>query len=142
MGSWPKDPAASRALKKRLIVLRDKGRDKRSGNFRRDEYKDNIAIRTAIVPLMGHVEIDLEVPIELTQLPLDQVAHDQGMAATEKLAQCQTSIARKQPALVAYRSFDQCFVRDHLFVGGVVAENAEPAGKATEHRIGYERKGL
>jgi hypothetical protein len=72
---------------------------------------------------MGHVEIELEVPIELTQLSLDQVTDEQRMATTEELAQSQTSIARKQPALFAHRSLDQCFVRDHIFVSDVIPEN-------------------
>lgn len=138
MGSWPKDLAASRTLKKRLEVLRDKGKDKMNCNFRRDGYEDDVTICTTIVPLMGHVEIDLEVPMELAQLSFDQVAHDQGMPTTKELAQCQTSISCKQPAMFAHHTLDQCFVRDHLFVGGVVAENAEPACEATEHRIGHE----
>lgn len=120
------------------MVLRDKGRDKRSGNFRRDEYKDNIAIRTAIVSLMGHVEIDLEVSMELTQLSVNFIACDQGMPIAKELTQCQTPISCKQPAMFAHHTLDQCFVRDHLFVGSVVAENAEPACEATEHRIGHE----
>ena len=60
---------------------------------------------------------------ELSKLFVEVIADDQRMAATEKLANCQTSISCKQPALVLYRSLDQCFVRDRLFVGGVIAEN-------------------
>lgn len=91
---------------------------------------------------MGHVEIDHVIPMELTQLPLDQVAHDQAMTATEELAQDQMPIPREQPPVFAKCTLNQDVVRDCLFIGGVVAENAQPAREATEHRIGYEALGL
>lgn len=86
MSSRPKDLAALRALKKRLVLLRDKGRDKGNCNFRRDGYEDDIAVRTAIVPLSVYVEIDLEISMKLAQLSLHHIACDQGMPTAEELA--------------------------------------------------------
>lgn len=139
MSPWPKDLAALRTLEKLSVLLCDEGRDKGKCNFGRDGYEDDVAIRAAIVPLSVHVEIDPEISMELMQLSFDDIACDQGAPATEKLAQCQTPISREQPTLLAYRSLDQCFVRDYLFIRCVVAENAQPACQTTKHGIGYER---
>jgi len=84
--SWPKDAAALRALKKRLVLPSDKGRNKGNCRFRREGYEDDIAVRTTIVSVMVHIEIDHEVHMELAQLPFDQIACDQGVTAAKGLA--------------------------------------------------------
>lgn len=91
---------------------------------------------------MVHVEIELEVAMDLVQLSFDLVAVDQGMAATEQLPQRQTPIARQQPSIFAERALDQRLIFNDLFVSRVITENAQPACQTAEHGIGNEARGI
>lgn len=138
MGPGPKDAATLRALEKLSILLCDKGRDQGGGFIVRDGHERDIAVRTAIPSLVVHIKIDLEILVELTQLFFEVIADDEGVTTTKDLALCQVPVACEQPQILAEHAFDQHIVCDHLFVSRVVAENAQPARKATEHRISHE----
>jgi hypothetical protein len=140
MGPRPENEATPRALKKRLVLLPDKGRDEGCGVIVRDRCEGDVAICATIVPLSIHVEIDLEVLIELAQLSFDHIACKQGVTTAEELAEHQASIAREQPSVFAERALDQYLVGDGLFIRCVVTENTEPARKAAEHGIGHETR--
>lgn len=88
--------------------------------------------------LVVYVKFDLETLMQLTQLNFEVIAFDESVTTTDDLALCQVPVAREQPPVFAERAFDQHLVCDHLFVGRVVAENAQPACEATEHGIGHE----
>lgn len=60
------------------------------------------------------------------------------MPAAEEPTERQVPITREQPAVFADRPLDQPLVRDHLFIGRVVAENPQPARQPAEHGIGDE----
>ncbi len=141
MGPGPEDAATARALEKLLILLRDKGRNQRACLIGRNGYQHDIAVRAAIASLGIHLKLEVEILMELAQLAFDVVALDQGVPPAEDPASGQVSVAREQPPVFAKRALDQLPVLDDLFIGRIVAENAEPAGKAAEHRIGHEAGG-
>ncbi len=141
MATLPKDPAAPRTLEKLLILLCNIGRNQKSSLVAWHGDEQDVAIRTTKVPPTVHVEIEPEVAMKLVQLLFDLVAVDQGMAATEQLALRQPSIAGEQPPLFAHHPLDQFLIRDHVVVGRVVAENAQPASQTAEHGIGYKTCG-
>lgn len=141
MGPRPKNAATVGALEKLTILLCDKGRDQRNSLIVSERREHNVAVRTSIPSLVVRLELDFEVLAELAQLAIEIIAHDQGVTTTEDLALCQAPVAREQPSILTERSFDQDIVRNDLFIGRVVAENAEPARKATEHRVGHEAYG-
>lgn len=123
------------------MLLGDKRKDEGNGFVVRDRCEHNVAIRAPIAPTVVHIEIDLEVLVKLTQLAFKVIACDQGASATEELAKHQTTVACEQPPVLFDRAHDQGIVRDDLFVGDVVAKNAQPAGEPSEHGIGYEACG-
>ncbi len=139
--SRPKDSATLRTLEKLLILPCNKGRDQESSLVAWNGNERDVAIRTTIVPPTVHIEIELEIPMELVQLSFDYIARDQGMPTAEEFAQHQASIAREQPTMFAHYILDQRLVGDCLFIRCVVTENAQPAYEATEHRIGDEAHG-
>src|SRR5574341_222966 len=78
--------------------------------------------------------------MELTQLIFEVIAFDESVTTTEDLALCQVPIAREQPPVLPDHALDQHIVRDHLFVSRVIAEDAQPAREATEHRVGHKSR--
>jgi hypothetical protein len=142
MGSRPKDAATARALEELAILLRDIGRNQRSGVLVRDESESRIAVGAAVPSSVAHVEIDLKISIELTQLLFEVIAREQGVTPAEDLALSQVPVAREQPSILTERSLDQRIVGDDLVISRVVAKDTQPARKATEHRVGDEPLGL
>jgi hypothetical protein len=106
VGALPKDPAAPGALEKFSIPLGDEGRDKGNGIIVRERHQNGVAIRTSIVSMIAHAEIDLDLPVELAQLTFKIVADNQRVPAAEKLAKHQASVAREQPPILPERPLD------------------------------------
>lgn len=129
------------ALHELMMFLGYVRRDLRHCLFARNRHQSFIAVRTAIAALITHTEIDLKVPVELAELAFHVIARDQCVAAAEDSSLGQVSIAREQPPILPKRTRDQRLIFNDLFVGGVVAEDTQPAGQAAEHRINHEADG-
>ncbi len=125
------------------MLLCDKRRDERNGIIVCDGGEESIAVRAAIPSLVMRLQFDVELPMKLAELAFKFVACDQGVTAAEEFTLGQVSVASKQPPILSDHALEQGIVPDDLFVGGVVAENAQPPGEAAEHCIGHEaRRGI
>ena len=123
------------------MLLRDKRGNEPNGVTVGDGGEEGIAIRAAIPSLVIRLQFDMELPMKLTELAFKFVARDQGVTATEEFALGQVAVASKQPPILSGHALEQGIVPDDLFVGGVVAENAQPSREAAEHCIGHEARG-
>ena len=106
VSTLPKDPAAPGTLEKFSIPLCDKERDKGNGIIVRERHQNGVAIRTSIAAMIAHVEIDLDLPVELAQLTFEIVVDNQRVPAADKLAKHQASVAREQPPILPERPLD------------------------------------
>lgn len=138
MGAGPIGTAASGTLHEVPVFLGYTRRDLRHRLIIRERHQPFIAVRTAIAALIIHAEIDLKVPVELAELAFHVIARDQGVAVAEHLALGQISVASQEPPILSEHTFDQGLIFNDLFIRRIVAEDAQPAREATEHRIGKE----
>lgn len=141
MGPLPKNPVAPRALEKLSILLCNEWGDEGNCFVVRDRCKDDVAVCTAIGPQGGEGEVQVKVQLELMQLAADDITEEERVTSAEELAQHETAIAGEEPSTFLQRALHQRLVGDDLLIGGVIAENAQPACQAAEHRIGKERRG-
>src|SRR5574340_442015 len=139
MGPLPKSPVAPRALEKLSILLCNEWGDEGNCFVVRDRCKDDVAVCTAIGPQGGEGEVQVKVQLELMQLAADDITEEERVTSAEELAQHETAIAGEEPSTFLQRALHQRLVGDDLLIGGVIAENAQPACQAAEHRIGNER---
>jgi len=73
------------ALEKLSILRGNEGGNEGNSVGMRDGGKGNIAVRTAIRPLVSRVKVYLEFPVELVQLAVDVIADEERVPATKDL---------------------------------------------------------
>ena len=100
--------------------------------------EEDIAAGTPELSLFVQLEANGKFVVELTELIVQVIAHDQSAATAKHFPLRQVSVACEQLAVLPEHTLDQHLIWDNLFISRVVAEDAKPSRQATEHGIGHE----
>ena len=145
MGARPVDASAVWTLHELGMQTCDIGWDCERGILMWDHNEDIVACCTTADGSVSEVKLEVQFRPELPKLVLEMVADDERLAISKDLALHEVAIPGEEPPMFCQDTRDERLIGNDLFVGGVVSEYPEPAGRSAEHGVrkkdpGWERQ--